>query len=119
MGTLAQSPRSALLLLAAGRCLLLALAGDDLAQHDHTVAIHECHTRQALAILEGVAHQWLLRREAALGHLIGLQRVGVVHLLAASLLAHLPLELRNAAGRPSAAHKADRRIPDLDLVRDV
>merc|ERR1712007_18530 len=107
MGTLAQSPRSALLLLAAGSSLLLALAGDDFAQHNHTVAIHECNTRQALAILEGVAHQWLLRREAALSHLVGLQGVGIVHLFSTSLLAHLPLELRDAASGPSAPHETD------------
>merc|ERR1712176_635777 len=85
------------LLLASAGGLLLALTGDDLAQHHHTVSIHECHARQALAILEGVAHQGLLWCEAALGHLVRLQRVRVVHLLTSRLLAHLPLELRDAA----------------------
>ena len=50
----------------------------DLAQHYHTVAVHEGHPREALAILEGVAHKGLLRLEAALSHLIGLQRVRVL-----------------------------------------
>merc|ERR1712176_1195950 len=107
------------LLLAAGAALLLALARDDLAKHHHTIAIHERHARQALAVLEGVAHQGLLRREAALGHLVGLQGVRVIHLLASGLLAHLPLELRDPARRSTAAHEADRGVADLDLVGDV
>merc|ERR1711893_551760 len=97
--------RNPLLLLATGASLLLALAGDDLSKHDHAVSIHEGDTRQTLAILEGVAHQRLLWLEAALRHLVRLQRVRIVHLLASSLLAHLPLELRNTASRPSAAHE--------------
>ena len=46
------------LLLAALVVLALALAAHHLAQHDHTVAIHECHTGQALAVLEGVTDEW-------------------------------------------------------------
>merc|ERR1712050_278811 len=111
--------KRSLLLAAAGTTLLLPLARDHLAQHDNTVAIHEGDARQTLAILEGVAHQGLLRLEAALGHFVGLQGVRVVHLLAAGLLAHLPLELRDAAGSPSAAHEADRRVANLDLIRDI
>merc|ERR1719188_2167847 len=103
------------LLLAASATLLLPLARDDLAQHHDAVAVHERHTRQALAVLEGVAHQRLLGLEAALGHLVGLQGVRVFHLLAARLLAHLPLELRDAAGGPTAAHETDRRVAHLDL----
>merc|ERR1712087_693444 len=107
------------LLLAAGGSFLLALAGDHLAQHDHAIAVHERDARQALAILEGVAHQRLLRCKTALRHLVGLRGVGIIHLLAAGLLAHLPLELRDAASGPSAPHETDRRIANLDLVRDV
>merc|ERR1712176_1491508 len=107
------------LLLAAGGALLLALARDDLAKHHHAVAVHEGHTRQALAILEGVADQRLLRLEAALCHLVGLQGVRALHLLAARLLAHLPLERGDTASRTAAADETDRRVADLDLVRDV
>merc|ERR1712099_89333 len=107
------------LLLATSTTLLLALASNDLAKHHHTDAIHECNTGQALAILEGVAHERLLRHEAALGHLVRLQRMGVLHLLAAGLLAHLPLELRDPARRSAAAHEPDGRVADLDLVRNV
>merc|ERR1719410_1428949 len=102
------------LLLAARGALLLALARDHLAQHDHAVAIHEGDTRQALAVLESVAHQGLLGLEGALGHLVRLQRMRILHLLATSLFAHLPFELGDAAGRAAAAHEADGRIAHLD-----
>merc|ERR1712039_747605 len=111
--------QQASLLLAASRALLLALARDHLAEHHHAIAIHEGNTRKALAILEGVAHERLLWLGAALRHLVRLQRMRVFHLLAARLLAHLPLELADAAGRAAAAHEADRGIADLDLIRDV
>merc|ERR1719188_2196283 len=107
------------LLLAASAALLLALARDNLAKHHHAVAIHERHARQALAVLEGVAHQRLLRLEAALSHLVGLEGMGVLHLLAARLLAHLPLQLADAARRAPAAHEADWRVADLDFVGDI
>merc|ERR1712176_1243840 len=103
------------LLLAAGAALLLALARDHLAKHHNAVAIHERHARQALAVLEGVAHERLLRLEAALSHLVGLEGVGVLHLLAACLLAHLPLQLADAARRAPAAHETDRGVADLDF----
>merc|ERR1719253_2561152 len=107
------------LLLAAGTALLLALAGDHLAKHHHPVAVHERDAGQALAVLEGVAHQRLLWLEAALSHLVGLEGVGVLHLLAVRLLAHLPLQLADAACRAPAAHETDRGVADLDLVWDV
>merc|ERR1719326_1238259 len=81
------------LLLTTSRSLLLPLASDDLAKHHHTIAIHEGHTGKALTILEGVTHQWLLGLERALCHLVRLQRVRLVHLLATGLFAHLPLQL--------------------------
>merc|ERR1711988_1991428 len=103
--TLAWCRRSLLLATSLGiGCLLLAR--DDLAKHDHAVAIHEGNTREALAVLEGVAHQRLLRCKGALCHLVGLQGVRIFHLLAASFLAHLPLELGNPAGSAAAAHEA-------------
>merc|ERR1719245_2881613 len=86
------------LFLAAGASVLLAFARDDLPQHDDAVAVHECHPGEALAVFEGITDQWLLRLEAALCHLIGLQRVGIFHFLTPRLFAHLPLELRDAAG---------------------
>merc|ERR1719401_1342319 len=107
------------LLLATGGALLLALAGDNLPQHHDTIAVHEGHTGESLAVLEGVAHQWLLRLEGALRHLIRLERVGVLHLFATGLLAHLPLELRDTASGTTAAHEADGRVAALDLVGDV
>merc|ERR1739844_591514 len=95
-----QKQRSSLFLAAT---LLLALAGNHLPKHDHAVAVHEGDTRQSLAILEGVANQWLLRLEAALCHLVGLQGVRVFHFLATGFLAHLPLQLADAARRAAAA----------------
>ena len=71
-----------------------------------TVAIHERDTRKALAVLERVADQRLLRLEGALGHLVGLQGVWVFHFLATSLLAHLPLELGDAASCATASHQS-------------
>merc|ERR1712050_357764 len=84
---------AALLLLATASLFFLALARNDLAQHHHTIAVHECHTRQTLAILECVANQWLLWCKTALGHLVRFQGVRVLHFLAAGLFPHLPLEL--------------------------
>merc|ERR1712113_1339061 len=85
------------LLLASRGGFFLTLARNNFAKHDNTVAIHECDPRQTLAILEGIANKRLLRSEAALSHLVGLQRVRILHLLASGLLAHLPLQLRDAA----------------------
>merc|ERR1712226_589473 len=65
---------SSLLLAASGLLVVLPLARDDLAKHHHAVAIHESDARKALAILERVADQRLLRCEAALRHLVRLQR---------------------------------------------
>merc|ERR1712182_145 len=104
------SPLRLLFLATSGTCLLLPLARHHLPKHHHAVAIHEGHAREALAVLEGVAHERLLRLERALRHLVRLQRVGILHLLAAGLLAHLPLELRDAARGPAAPHEADRRV---------
>merc|ERR1712178_161658 len=107
------------LLLAALVIALLALAAHHLAKHHHAVAVHESNAGKALAVLEGVADQRLLRLEAALSHLVGLQRVRILHLLATSLLAHLPLQGRDTACGTAAAHEANRGVASLDLVRDV
>merc|ERR1719163_2208087 len=87
------------LLLAASCGLLLPLASHDLSKHHHAVAVQEGDTRETLAVLETVAHERLLWLEGALSHLVRFQRVGIFHLLAACLLAHLPLEARDAARR--------------------
>merc|ERR1712048_683021 len=97
----------------------LLLTAHHFAQHDNAVAVHECDTRQALAVLKGVADQWLLWLEGALGHFIRLQRVTIFHFLSASFLPNFPHQLRNAAGGATTAHEANRRIPDLDLIRNV
>jgi len=54
-----------------------------------------------------------------LGHLVGLERVRRVQLLAARLLADLPVDLGHLARRAAAPHKADGRVARLDLARDV
>merc|ERR1711920_47796 len=107
------------LLFATFVALFLALTRDNLAQHDNTVTIHESNTRKTFAILECVANEWLLRLEAALRHLIRFQRVWVFHFLTTSLFAHLPLQLRDAACRTTAAHETNRRIPYFNLVWDI
>merc|ERR1719159_1773606 len=111
--------RLKLLLLLASSSLLLALAGNDLAKHDHTVAVHEGDAGETFAILEGVAHEWLLRLEGALSHFVGLQGVRVLHLLATGLLAHLPLECRDTARSTTTTDEADWAVSYLDLVRNV
>merc|ERR1711988_2052515 len=108
-----------LLLAASSGGIVLAFARDDLAKHHHTISVHEGNAGETFAILEGVAHQGLPRLEAALRHLVRLQRVRVFHLLATSLLAHLPLELGDTARRAAATHEADRRVADLDLVGNI
>merc|ERR1711877_33249 len=79
-------------------CVGFLLTAHHFAQHDNAVAVHECDTREALAVLKGVADQWLLRLEGALGHFIRLQRVRIFHFLSASILTNFPHQLRNAAG---------------------
>merc|ERR1712028_134959 len=98
---------------------LLALAGHNLSKHHHTIAIHESNAREALAILEGVGNEWLLRLERALGHLVGLQCMRLIHLLATGLLAHLPLECRDTAGCASTTHETNWGVAHLNFVRDV
>merc|ERR1719263_10253 len=68
-----------LLLLASllRRHVLLVLELGDLAKHDGGVAVEEGNARQALAVLEGVDHERLLRHEDDLGHLVRLERVRV------------------------------------------
>merc|ERR1719198_2780494 len=111
-----------LLLLLAGLLgghVLLVLEGHHLAKHDGRVAVKERNAREALARLEGVDDEGLLRHEDDLGHLVRLERVRVLHLLAAGLLADLEVEARGAASRAAAAHKADGRVAELDLAGDV
>merc|ERR1719240_2570158 len=108
--------RAALLLL---RALDLVRLLHDLAKHDDTVAIQESDARKTLAVLEGVDNERLLRGKVHLRHLVGLERVRVLHLLAARLLANLPVHLGDAARRAPATDEADRRVADLDLARDV
>merc|ERR1719171_2553898 len=111
--------KSRSLLLSAGCSLFLPLARHYLTKHNDTVAIHESNTREALAVLERVADERLLRLEGALGHLVRLQRVRLLHLLAACLLAHFPLQGRDPARSPTATHKTDGRVSNLNLVWDV
>merc|ERR1712194_705063 len=74
---------------------------------------------ETFAILEGVCHQWLLRLEAALRHLVRLQRMWVLHFLPSCLLPHFPLQVGDAAGRATASHEANRRVADLDLIGNI
>merc|ERR1711988_1158032 len=101
------------------RHVLLVDEGGHLAKHDSGVAVQEGDAREALAVLERVDDHRLLGLEADLGHLVRLERVRTLHLLAASLLADLEVELRRAARRPAAAHKANRRVAELDLTWNV
>merc|ERR1719375_2552852 len=109
---------SAVRLLLLGALNLVHLL-HDLAKHDNAVAVEEGDAGETLAVLESVDDQRLLRGEVHLGHLVRLERVRVLHLLAARLLADLPVHLRDAARRTTAADEADRGVADLDLTRDV
>merc|ERR1719197_739905 len=91
----------------------------DLPKHDHAVAVEESDAGETLAVLERVDHKRLLRGEVHLGHLVRLERVRVLHLLAARLLADLPVHLRDAARGATAADEANRGVADLDLTRDI
>jgi len=59
-----------LLLASAFVVLVLLLARNDLSKHHYTIPVHESYTREALAILERVAHERLLRLEGCLRHFI-------------------------------------------------
>merc|ERR1719453_353612 len=108
--------RSALLLL---RALDLINLLHDLTKHNDAVAVQESNARKTLAVLESVDHERLLRSEVHLRHLVGLERVRVLHLLAAGLLANLPVHLGDTARGATAADEANRGVADLDLTRDV
>ena len=97
--------------LAAAGSILLAHAGNDLARHHHAVAVHEGHLRESLAVLKGVAHEGLLRLEAALCHHIGLQRVRILKFRATGLLAHFPLQRGDPAGGTAACRIRSESIP--------
>jgi hypothetical protein len=74
---------------------------------------------KTLAILEGVGDQRLLWLEAALSHLIALERMRVFHLLTTCLFSHLPLEGGDAAGRATATHEANWGVPDFDFIWNI
>merc|ERR1719263_2388523 len=101
------------------RALDLVRLLHDLSEHHNAVAVEESNARETLAVLERVDHKRLLRGEVHLRHLVGLERMRILHLLATSLLADLPVHLGDAARGAPAADEADRRIADLDLTRDV
>merc|ERR1711912_176637 len=116
------SLRTSLLLAPSFACILLCrslLTSDNFTQHHNTVAVHEGYTRETLAVLECVGNKWLLGLEAALCHLVGLECMRVLHLLATGLLAHLPLEGGDTAGGAPTSDKANRRIANLDFIGDV
>merc|ERR1712224_740164 len=111
------SASTARLLLLGGLDLVHLL--HDLPKHHNAVAVEESDAGETLAVLERVNDKRLLRGEVHLGHLVRLERVRVLHLLAARLLADLPVHLRDAARRATAADEANRGVADLDLTRDV
>jgi len=101
-------------------CLFnLVSLGDDLAKHDNTVAVEERNTGETLTGLEGVDDEGLARCVDNLGHLVGLEGVGVLGLLATSLLADLPLEGGDTAGGAAATDETDGGVADLDLTGDI
>eukprot|EP00199_Chlamydomonas_sp_CCMP681_P004549 CAMPEP_0119106110 /NCGR_PEP_ID=MMETSP1180-20130426/3897_1 /TAXON_ID=3052 ORGANISM="Chlamydomonas cf sp, Strain CCMP681" /NCGR_SAMPLE_ID=MMETSP1180 /ASSEMBLY_ACC=CAM_ASM_000741 /LENGTH=128 /DNA_ID=CAMNT_0007091359 /DNA_START=317 /DNA_END=700 /DNA_ORIENTATION=+ len=86
---------------------LLCVTAHNLAEHDCGVAIQEGNAGQALTVLVRVHNQGLHGLEHHLSHLIGLQGVGVLCLLAAGLLTNLPVDVLDAACGATAAHEAD------------
>jgi hypothetical protein len=73
------------------RLLACSLVGDshDLAKHDSGVAVQEGNAGQTLAGLEVVHDQGLAGLKDNLSHLVGLEAVGLLQLLATGLLADL------------------------------
>ena len=102
-------------------CLLASFlgGGGDLAKHDNTVAIEERNAGETLAGLEGIADEGLDRGEPDLGHLVGLEGMGVFHLLATGLLAHLPVEVGDTASGAAATDETDGGVTLLDLTGDI
>merc|ERR1719223_2517920 len=105
------------------RLLLLAIhllvdRGHDIAKHDNAVAVEEGNAGEALAILEA-DDEGLLGLEGDLGHLVGLEGMGLIGLLAAGLLAHLPHEVADAAGGTAGADEANGGGTLLDLTGDI
>ena len=98
---------------------VLALAGDDLSEHDHTVALHQGDTGETLADLEGLDDESLEGLEGALSSLVGLEGVGILQLLAGGLLSELPVDLGQLAGRVTGSDEGDGRVADLDLSGNV
>jgi len=99
-------------------CLLVA-DGNHLAEHDGGVTVKEGNAGKTLAVLEGVDNQGLGGLEDDLSHLVGLEGVGVLHLLATGLLTDLPVDLGDTASRATAADETDGRVASLDLTGDV
>lgn len=81
---------------------------DHLAKHDGCVAIKEGNAGKALAVLESVNHEGLGRLEHNLCHLVGLQGVGFLELLATSLLPNLQSPLSEHV-HSLALHKCIRK----------
>ena len=101
--------------------ILRLLSGDldHLSKHNSGVSVEESNTGETLAVLERVHNQRLGGLEHNLSHLIGLEGVGVLHLLATSLLTDLPVDLGDTASRATATDETDGRVSSLDLTWDV
>jgi len=69
--------------------------------------------------LELVHHEGVAGLEDGLGHLVGLERLGVGQLLAAGLLTHLEVELGHLARGARAAHEGDGGVTRLQLPGHV
>ena len=67
-----------------------------LSEHDGGVPVEEGDAGQALAALERLDDHRLAGLKDDLGHLVSLEDGGLVQLLAAGLLADLPVDLRGA-----------------------
>ena len=91
----------------------------DLPEHDSGISVEEGDTGKTLAALEAVNDERVLRLELNLRSLVRLERVRRLELLASSLLADLPVNLGHPACGAAAAHKADWRVANLELARDI
>lgn len=87
---------------------------DDLAKHDSGVTVQERDAGQTLAVLEGVHDQRLAGLEHQLSHLVGLEGVGLLELLATRLLANLytehPESVTGTQSSPEAADSLKERL---------
>lgn len=89
---------------------------DRLPKHDYGVTLHNSHTPETLARLEGFDDERLLRGKQNLSHFIGLDIFGILDLSTSSFLTHLPVDSLDLTGRSPGANKRYWGITNFELA---